>query len=298
MKKALFNIMFAMVCAPLLSGIINRVKAVFSGCKGQPLLQLYYDLKKLTKKGAVYSSTTTFLFWVGPLIGLAAVVTLLLILPQAGGSSLVAFPGDIVLFLYMFGLMRFVTVIAAMDTGSSFEGMGSSREVQFAVFAEPAMFLGFIALVRKTGSISLTEIYSSCPMGSNIVVLLVCAVFFIIFLAENSRIPVDDPNTHLELTMIHEVMVLDHGGPDFAVISYAASLKLWVLGSLVVGALFPVCSGNFLQDEIIFFAGMIFLCVTVGIVESCMARLRLLKVPQLLIAGFALAIIALIFQIR
>ncbi len=297
MKSVLLNIILALIAAPLLPGIINRVKAVFAGRKGQPLLQLYYDLHKLLKKSAVFSSATTFFFWVGPLAGFAVLAGSLLVVPQAQGKSLVQFPGDIILFVYLFGVMRFFAVVSAMDTGSSFEGMGASREIQFAVFAEPALFVGLVTLARKTANLSLSGIYSSFSWHDGTILMLVSAAFFIIFLAENSRLPVDDPNTHLELTMIHEVMVLDHSGPDLAIIFYSASLKLWILGSLVVGAIIPMHTGNIIFDELIFLSGIAALSLAVGIVESCMARLKLLKVPQLLIAGFALAMLALIFQI-
>ncbi|MCK9554831.1 NADH-quinone oxidoreductase subunit H [bacterium] len=297
MKFALLNIILALIAAPLLSGIINRVKAMFAGRKGQPLFQLYYDLHKLLKKSAVFSPATTFFFWAGPLTGFAVLAGALLIVPQAQGKAFIQFPGDIILFIYLFGLMRFFTVVSAMDTGSSFEGMGASREIQFAVFAEPALFLGLVTLARKTANLSLSGIYSSFSWHDSTVLILVSAAFFIIFLAENSRLPVDDPNTHLELTMIHEVMVLDHSGPDLAVIFYSASLKLWILGSLVIGAIMPIYTGKIIFDELIFLSGMAVLSIVVGIVESCMARLKLLKVPQFLIVGFALAIIALILQI-
>ncbi|MDD5644756.1 MAG: NADH-quinone oxidoreductase subunit H [bacterium] len=297
MNSALLNIILALIAAPLLPGIINRVKAVFAGRKGQPVLQLYYDLHKLLKKSAVFSSATTFFFWAGPLAGFAVLAGSLLVVPQAQGKALLQFPGDIILFVYLFGVMRFFAVVSAMDTGSSFEGMGASREIQFAVFAEPALFVGLATLARKTANLSLSGIYSSFSWHDSTILMLVSAAFFIIFLAENSRLPVDDPNTHLELTMIHEVMVLDHSGPDLAIIFYSASLKLWILGSLVVGAIIPMRTGNIIFDELIFLSGIAALSLAVGIVESCMARLKLLKVPQLLIAGFALAMLALIFQI-
>jgi formate hydrogenlyase subunit 4 len=223
--------------------------------------------------------------------------------------SLVGFQGDLLLFAYLLALMRFFTVIAALDTGSSFEGMGASREVTFSMLAEPALLLGLVAMARfvSAGSgaaaLSLSGIYG--PLSMNMLVssggpamLLVAAALGVVFLAENSRIPVDDPNTHLELTMIHEAMVLDHGGVDFAFIQYGAALKLWLLGSLMVGIAFPVRSGMAAVDLAAGVGGMIVLAVVVGVIESTMARLRLLRVPQLLVAATVLSVLAMILVMR
>ncbi len=139
---------FALALAPLLLGVINRTKAFFAGRVGPPMLQAYYDLARLLRKGAVYSRTTSWVFGAGPVVGLAAVLAATALVPFGGFSAPLAFPGDLVLLAYLFGLMRFFTVIAAMDTGSSFEGMGASREVTFALLAEPALFLGLAAIAR------------------------------------------------------------------------------------------------------------------------------------------------------
>jgi formate hydrogenlyase subunit 4 len=256
-------------------------------------LQAYYDLARLFRKGAVYSRTTSWVFRAGPVVTLAAVLAATTLVPMGGLSAPLAFPGDFVLLAYLFALMRFFTVIAAMDTGSSFEGMGASREVTFALLAEPALFLGLAAIARKTESLSLSTMISEAWRSGGIVLALLAAALMIIVLAENSRIPVDDPNTHLELTMIHEVMVLDHSGPDFGFILYGAALKLWVLGALVIGILLPH-SRNLWADTGAALATMFGLAVLVGVVESCMARLRLLRVPRLLAAASVLAAVALL----
>jgi formate hydrogenlyase subunit 4 len=284
---------FALAFAPLLPGVINRTKAVFAGRVGPPVLQAYYDLARLFRKGAVYSRTTSWVFRAGPVVTLAAVLAATTLVPMGGLSAPLAFPGDFVLLAYLFALMRFFTVIAAMDTGSSFEGMGASREVTFALLAEPALFLGLAAIARKTESLSLSTMISEAWRSGGIVLALLAAALMIIVLAENSRIPVDDPNTHLELTMIHEVMVLDHSGPDFGFILYGAALKLWVLGALVIGILLPH-SRNLWADTGAALATMFGLAVLVGVVESCMARLRLLRVPRLLAAASVLAAVALL----
>ncbi|HAL92878.1 MAG TPA: hydrogenase, partial [Verrucomicrobia bacterium] len=200
--------LLALLLAPLLPGVINRVKAFFAGRRGPPLLQAYFDLWKLFRKGAAYSRTTTWVFRAGPIVNFACLLAALAILPLGSVAAPVAFAGDLVLLAYLLGLGRFATVVAALDTGSSFEGMGASREVQFAVFAEPALLVGLAALARAAQALSLTPVYAGLSAASLPMLLLLGAGLFILFLAENCRIPVDDPATHLELTMIHEVMVL------------------------------------------------------------------------------------------
>lgn len=284
------HVILAVVLSPLLLGVINRTKAIFAGRRGQPLLQPYFDLIKLMNKAAVYSRTTTWVFRAGPVIGLASALACLPIVPLGGVKALSGFEGDLVLFAYLFGLMRFITVLAAMDTGSAFEGMGASREVQLSALAEPALLVGLGAMALKTGSLSLTGIYGkisthmiAAPDGP--VGFLVGMALLIVFLTENARIPVDDPNTHLELTMIHEVMVLDHSGPLLGLILYGASIKLFVLGALLLHIVFPFQSGSHPLDWLIFVTGMLGLAVVVGVVESGMARLQMRHVPHLLIAA-------------
>ena len=219
------------------------------------------------------------------------------LLPFGSLPALAPFAGDLVMLAYLLALARFFTVLAALDTGSSFEAMGASREVTFSAFAEPALFLGLAALARQTGSISLTPLFaaisSSTWMRAAPALGLIIGALSIVFLAENARIPVDDPTTHLELTMIHEVMVLDHGGPDLAMIQYAAALKIWLLGVVIVAIAIPWHSGNSLVDGGAAIAGMLALAVITGLVESSMARLRLLRVTQLLIGAIVLSGLAL-----
>ncbi|HAK93493.1 MAG TPA: hydrogenase [Planctomycetes bacterium] len=293
----------ALVLAPLLLGIINRTKALAAGRAGQPLLQPYFDIIKLLRKGAVYSRTTTWVFRLGPAAGLAAVTLALAFVPFGGAPALLAFSGDFLLVVYLLAAARFATVVAALDTGSSFEGMGASREVQFSALAEPALLLGIIAVARAApGAASLSACLGAVDgrawAASGPALALAAAAWLIVFLAENARIPVDDPATHLELTMIHEVMVLDHGGPDLAYILYGAALKMWVLGALLAAVLVPVRTGAWAVDCAAAAAGMILLAVLVGAIESSMARLRLVRVPQLLIAASALSVLALILLMR
>jgi formate hydrogenlyase subunit 4 len=292
----------ALLLSPLLLGIINRVKAVFAGRTGQPLLQAYYDLSKLLYKGAIYSTTSSWVFRAGPVVGFASVLIALAVTPFGSIPALLSFPGDLLLFAYVLGLMRFFTVIAALDTGSAFEGMGASREVQFSALAEPALLLSLAAVACKTQSLSLTTMVSGVSFGlwtkEGPALAMIAVAFLAVLLAENARMPVDDPTTHLELTMIHEVMVLDHSGPDFAFILYSASLKLWVMGALLIGIVLPVRTGHFFWDFPVVLAGMIALALLIGVIESVMARLRLLRVPQLLVGAGIIAVMALILILR
>ena len=230
--KAAFYPIFTLLAAPLLPGIINRTKAFFAGRRGPPLLQMYYDLWKLLRKESVYSRTTTWVFLAGPLIALAAALVLPLMTPMGNLPALCAFPGDILLWIYILGLWRFFTVLAALDTGSSFEGMGASREMFFGFFAELPFVLGIVALAYYRGDFMLSHLFSrqvAVPVEWALhlpLLLLIGSAWFVVALAENARIPVDDPNTHLELTMIHEVLILDHGGPELAGLLYTANIKL------------------------------------------------------------------------
>lgn len=295
------NLILGLVAAPLLLGIINKTKAGFAGRAGQPLLQPYYDLWKLFHKGAVYSRSTSWIFTAGPLIGLGATITAAMLIPFGALPALVAFKGDFLLFVYLFGLSRFFTVLCALDTGSSFEGMGASREVTFSALSEPALLIGLAAVARHTGCFSLSEMFLSASgvwLEWGPVSALVGFALLIVFLAENCRIPVDDPNTHLELTMIHEVMVLDHSGPDFGFILYAAALKMWLLGQILIGVVVPLHSGNPWVDTSVSLICMVLLAILVGVVESSMARLKLLHVPQLLVGATTLSILALVLLPR
>jgi formate hydrogenlyase subunit 4 len=276
---------------PLLLGVVGRVKALAAGRTGPPLLQPYRDVLRLLRKGAVYSRTTTWIFWVAPMVMLTSTALAGSLLPLASSAAPLAFDGDLVLFAYLLGLGRFLTMCAALDTGSSFEGMGASRDAAFSALTEPAIFLALVTLVVGTHQLSLTGIFGALATtsGANPALWLVAAAFAAVLLAENARIPVDDPATHLELTMIHEVMVLDHSGPDLALIEYAGAMKLFVTSVLLVGVVAPAALGH----PVFVTAGVLVVAVVIGMVESTMARLRLPRVKQFLIGATALAAVAL-----
>lgn len=297
---SVFNLLLALALAPLLPGIINRTKAIVAGRMGQPLLLPYFDIARLLRKGAVYSTTTTWFFRAGPVAGLATTVAALTIVPALGQPALISFKGDIFLLACLLGLGRFFTMLAALDTGSSFEGMGASREALYAALAEPALLVGLAALALTTGDLSISGTYAGITGKVFVSIVPICALVAValtlVFLAENSRIPFDDPTTHLELTMVHEVMTLDHGGPDLGLIQYGAALKMWLLGSLVVGVIFPIAGGGY--ATVVYLFTMFALAVGTGVVESIMARFKMPRVPQLLVAAGAASFLAVILAAR
>ena len=296
------SIALALVLSPLLLGVINRTKALFGGRTGQPLLQHYYDIAKCLQKGAVYSSATTWFFRAGPIVALAATLTALSVMPFGPVSSVMPFAGDFILLAGLLGLARFVMVAAALDTGSAFEGMGASREVMIGLVAEPALVLGFAAVAAVAGSASLSGMAAGTGLSgwlaASPVLVLATVALFGLMLAENARIPVDDPNTHLELTMVHEVMALDHSGPDFACILYASALKLWIFGALLLGFVLPLGGVNQWWGLGLMAAGMVLLAVAIGVVESVLARLRMSRLPLFLGGAVALSVFALMIAYR
>lgn len=311
MNSSLYFILqfcLSLALAPLLLGIINRVKAVVAGRHGKPLLQTYYDIWRLLRKSEVISVCTGWPFALCPAIVLGCAIAALALLPLGGEGTPLAFCGDFLLAAYLLGMGRFALMLGALDTGSSFEGMGASREATFGALAEPAMFLTFLILTSicldplhlRAGSVAQAFSLSQMLDGQAAQawafgrpeLLLAPIIFFILLLAENCRIPIDDPATHLELTMIHEVMVLDYSGPNLALITYAASLKLWFFAALIAALLTP--KADPLASCSIWLALIFAIGICTGLVESTLARLRLLRIPQLLGMATALAALGLI----
>jgi formate hydrogenlyase subunit 4 len=296
------HFLLILLMPPLLFGIIGKTKAAFAGRVGAPYLQPYFDLIRLFRKGMVFSTTTTWVFRAGPIVTLAAIFLAALMVPLGHHQPPISFAGDMILFAYLFALGRFFTTAAALDTGSSFEGMGAAREVTFSCLTEPALFFALIVLARLSGSLSLstmlTQSFTNVWQTSGASLILLLGGLFIVLLAENSRIPFDDPNTHLELTMIHEVMVLDHSGPAFGYIMYGSALKLFVLGAFFMHIAFPFKAGNPLLDWLLFVVSMAALAIAIGIVESIMARLRLVRIPQLLVAASILTAFSMLLILR
>lgn len=287
-----------LVLAPLVPGIATRTRAVLTGRRGAPVWQTYADVWKLLRRGIVYSRTVTAAFRLVPVAALSAVLAGAALVPLDGRTSLLGFPGDFVAFAYVLALGRFVLVLGALDTGSSFEGMGASREVTFASLVEFGLFIALGALGVVTRSLSLSGMLGA-PLAAQWTnaapaMILVAAALFVLLLAECARSPVDDPTTHLELTMIHEVMILDHSGPDLGAILYASSLKLALLAALLARVAWPVANYGTAARFGAFVASVLAVGVLVGVVEASMARVRLTKVPLVLASAVALSALGLV----
>lgn len=218
--------------------------------------------------------------------------------PFGPAKALLTFQGDFIVWAGAFTLARVFMILAALDVGSSFEGMGASREAWYSVLAEPAIYLAMVSLAVISRDYSLSGFFHMLTpevTTRNLMALIFASIaLFMVTLSENARIPVDDPTTHLELTMIHEVMILDHSGPDLALIEYGAGLKLWVMGAMVVGAALPVEIGAWWLDGVCFILAMIVFAVVIGAVESVMARLKLVRVPQFLLGALSMATLSVI----
>jgi len=298
----LLSLLLVLAVAPVLPGIATRTRAFLTGRRGAPVLQLYRDLAKLLRKNVIYSRTTTPVFRLGPIVSLVSILVAATLLPLDGHTALFGFSGDLVAFTGLLGLGRFALVLAGLDTGSSFEGMGASREVTVSAFAEPALLLGLTVLVLATGELSLAgmlgEQLAAAWARTLPSLVLAAAALFMVALAETSRVPVDDPATHLELTMIHEVIILDHSGPELAMILYGQALKLALFGVLVVSAVVPRALLPSGMAALALLGGLVLIAAAVGVVESSMARLRLNRVPQFLVAAGALAVFAVILLLR
>jgi formate hydrogenlyase subunit 4 len=290
--QLLIQLVVWLALAPLLPGIINKVKAWVAGRRGPPVLQLYFDLARLWRKSVVMSELASPGFIIGPAVAWVALVSALLLLPLGPLRSPLGFSGDVILVVYLLAAGRFCTAWAAMETGSAFEGMGAAREVSYAVLAEAALITAVLALSLNAGSLSLDAMLLESMSGSGAVLL--AAGLFIVLLAENSRVPFDDPNTHLELTMIHEVMVLDHSGPPLAVILHGASMKLMFFAVLISQAVLPLNRLEPWSAAGALAGSVLLVTVGVGLVESLLARLAFRRVPLLLVSAFLFCLFALL----
>lgn len=267
------------------SGIIIRIKSIASGRKGPGILQPLKDVIRLFKKGAVYSKTTTFIFQIAPSIYFASVIMAIMVIPLGEYKGIISFDGDFVFFAYVLGVGKFFNIISALDTGSSFEGMGASREALFSMFTEPAFFILIGSLALLTGHTSFQQIFASLHFGSSIsyiIGVLATFVLVMITLVENSRMPIDDPKTHLELTMVHEVMILDNSGFDLGMILYATNLKFAMYGALIAN-LFMGTFPLYLTIPI-FFGMQVLFAIAIGLLESFTARFRMNHNAQYILA--------------
>ncbi|MFA7233330.1 MAG: NADH-quinone oxidoreductase subunit H [Terrimicrobiaceae bacterium] len=291
MMDWLLRLALWVVLAPLLPGLINKVKAWVAGRKGPPVLQLYYDLIRLWQKGVVLSTLSSPAFVMAPAVSWIAIAAAAFLLPLGPAGAGLSFRGDMLMMVYLLALARFCTAWAALETGSAFEGMGAAREVSYAVLAEAAMFAALLSLSVQTGSVSLVAMLAPAPGAGT---ALLAAGLFIVLLAENCRVPFDDPNTHLELTMIHEVMVLDHSGPPLAAILHGASMKLLLFAVLLTASVLPLGSLPPPAAAGALAGGVLLVTLGVGLTESLLARFSFRRVPLLLTMAFLLCLFSLL----
>ncbi len=289
--ESLLRMLVWLLLAPLLPGIINKVKAWVAGRRGPPVLQLYYDLARLWRKSVVLSTLASPGFIAGPAVAWVAIAGAALLLPLGPGGGGPSFRGDVILLVYLLAVARFCTAWAAMETGSAFEGMGAAREVSYAVLAEVSLITAILALSVQSGSVTLATMLA--PAAGPGAVLLAAGLFAVL-LAENCRVPFDDPNTHLELTMIHEVMVLDHSGPPLAVILHGAAMKLLLFAVLLTQAVLPIGQRSPFVATAALAGGVLVVTILVGLVESLLARFAFRRVPLLLTSAFLLCLFALL----
>jgi formate hydrogenlyase subunit 4 len=289
----LINILILLFMPFLIIGIIKKTKAFWGGRKGVKILQPLYDIIKLLKKETVYSNTVSWVFRYTPIISFASVIFAGLFVPMISGQSIINIPFGFIVFSYILGFGKFFSLISAMDTGSSFEGMGASREACFSTIVEPAFFiaLGSIAALTKISSFeNLKLILENAGIYGILIIVIAVITLFIMLLIEGCRVPVDDPATHLELTMIHEVMILDNSGADLGLITWASAIKMFLFEALIASLIIPSgISGS--VSALLFILIILLLNIIVGTVESTIARFRMTHVFEFI---FIMSITALL----
>ena len=302
MGAALLQTAGLLAVAPLLKTVIKKMKARLQNRQGPPLLQGYYDLAKLLGKEPVRSETATWVFVAGPRVYFAAVLAATTLVPVLIAAAPLESAGGILLFVGALALGRFALATAALDTGSPFGGMGASRDMTIAALAEPALLLGLFASALAAGSMNLGVLVRSLAhhgVSWHPSDFLAFAGLFVIVIAETGRVPVDNPATHLELTMIHEAMVLEYGGPDLALVEWASAVKELLYLTLLVDLFLPVgiatsAAPGALLVSLLAWAGKVgLLAIAVTVVESTNAKLRLFRVPELMAVSLGLAFLAL-----
>jgi len=298
------QVIIIIALAPLLSGFIKKVKAFFQIRKGPSIFQPYYDIAKLLKKDSVVSGNVSWVFHTAPVISFAAILTAGLLVPTFISSLPFSFAGDFIAVIYLFALARFFTALASLDAGSSFGGMGGSREMFVASMVEPGMMLSIFAVAANFGSTSLSFISQTVSsLGIEAIspsFLLAFVALFIITIAETGRIPVDNPSTHLELTMIHEAMILEYSGKQLAIVELGAMMKQLLIFSLLANIFFPwgIASSAGITaivfSLIVYLLKLLILGSAIAVVETSTAKWRLFRLPELMTVSLMLSFLALI----
>lgn len=289
----MISLLLILISSLFFVGIIVKVKAKIAARKMPSILQPVYDVIRLFKKGAVYSQTTSIIFKIAPLAYFSSVALAVLFIPIGSNEGLLSFEGDFVFFAYLLGIGKFMTIISAMDTGSGFEGMGANREALYSMLIEPAFFILVGSLALFTNNVSFHDLFLHLKLDTNLYYIIgIASVYVLIYIAmvENSRMPIDDPKTHLELTMVHEVMILDNSGFDLGLIHIASWLKFSIYGALISN--FIISNSWAFYWQILAFGGtqLVFSAI-VGILEAFRARNKMGKNPQWIIMLSAISIV-------
>jgi formate hydrogenlyase subunit 4 len=293
---AMLSLLLILAVAAVFHGILGRTRSILSGRKGPAILQPMYNVALLFRKGQVISRDSGIIFQLAPTVSFAAVLLAMMMTPFGKFGSLISFQGDFILFAYLLACSRFAMILGALDTASSFEGMGASREALYGMLAEPAFFVLAGTFAMLSGHNSFAEIFGFFEMTNlNAVIpgFLAAFAFFLMLLVETGRLPVDDPRTHLELTMIHEVMILDYSGFDLALIHITTYIKAAVYSALTVLCVLP---GN-LRAAIympLFAVLIILIPIITGLFESFRARNRLQRNPSYILTMTVMAIVSFI----
>ena len=298
MLTAIINLIITLIAPFFMIGIIKKTKAFWSGRKGVSVFQPLWDFVKLIKKDAVYSKTTSWVFKFAPIVTFASVVFASLFVPLINGEAIINLQFSFIIFAYILGLGKFFSLLSALDTGSSFEGMGASREACFSTIVEPAFFIALASIAALSQNYSLTalkNIMEGAGIYGYLIIILAAFTLFIMLLIEGCRVPVDDPTTHLELTMIHEVMVLDNSGVDLGFITWGAAIKMFLFEALIANLILPTDLSLDLST-LVFLGLTSLLSMIVGTVESAIARFRMTHVFEFIfiMSLTALLILALV----
>lgn len=298
MAIKILNLIIVLFVPFLMLGVIKKTKAFWGGRYGASVFQPLYDFVKLMKKDFVISKTTSGVFRITPVVVIASALFAALFVPLASSSAIINIPAGFILFAYVLGFSKFFSLIGAMDTGSSFEGMGASREACFTTIVEPAFFMLLASIMALSGNFtfdSLSKIIEISGAYGVLICVFAVLALFIMILTEGSRVPVDDPATHLELTMIHEVMILDNSAADLALITWASGIKMLLLSSLIAAIVIPQGLSTTVST-LCYLALMFVISVIIGTIESATARIRMSHVFEFIfvMSSFALVVLSLV----
>ncbi len=296
MANTIINIVLISIFPFIYVGMINTTKSLWSGKTPPHILQPFFDFIKLIRKGVVISNTTSFIFSISPVIIFTTTLLAAFIAPLAGYQNFISFNGDFILFAYLLALGKFFTIIMALDTGSAFSGMGASREALFGALIEPGFFIIMSNITSFTIDPTFKNVLSGMSFNSsylNLLIIILCGMgLFIMLIMEGYRVPIDDPMTHLELTMIHEAMLLDSSGFDLAIINYATAIKMVIFSGIIANMLLPFDVSTFVY-YVIFFLVILILPIIIGTIETFMARYKMKNVPQFLMLLTSVALVVL-----